>query len=84
MNLAGMLRARREELRLTLLEVALDVGISKGHLSGIESGRYRDIRLATAARLAKALNLDLQQLADVALADSDSREGSAGRRASLG
>ncbi|CAN7776274.1 helix-turn-helix transcriptional regulator [Caballeronia sp. LjRoot31] len=68
-----MLRARREELRLTLQEVALEVGISKGHLSGIESGRYRDIRLATAARLAKALKLDLQKLADVVLADAASR-----------
>jgi transcriptional regulator with XRE-family HTH domain len=84
MSLAGMLRARREELHLTLLEVAVNVGISKGHLSGIESGRYRDIRLATAARLAKALNLDLQGLAEAALSDAGSCEEHGARRALRG
>lgn len=74
MTVAGILKARREELGLTLHEVASAAGSSKGHLHGIESGRYPNIRFATAVRLPSVLQLDLLMMARAVLAECDKQE----------
>lgn len=56
-TLAGMVRARRKELGLTLEEVAEVVGVTPGALSHVESGRrLPDPR--NAMEIARALQLD--------------------------
>jgi transcriptional regulator with XRE-family HTH domain len=67
MTLGEYLKKVREERGLTLQQVGDAIGISKGHLHGIESGRYVDIRLATAAALSAVLAIDVQHLANLSL-----------------
>ncbi|CAB3730352.1 hypothetical protein LMG22037_05523 [Paraburkholderia phenoliruptrix] len=74
MTVAGILKARREELGLTLRGGASAAGSSKGHLQGSESGRYPNIRFATAVRLASVLQLGLLMMAGAVLAECDKQE----------
>lgn len=67
MKLGEYLKKVREERGLTLQQVGDAIGISKGHLHGIESGRYVDIRLATAAALSTVLAIDILHLANLSL-----------------
>ena len=55
------LRNRRHALRLTLEEVARRAGLSKGFLSQVENGKAR-LGLDTAVRLAKAMQVSLEEL----------------------
>ena len=55
------MRNRRHALRLTLEEVARRAGLSKGFLSQVENGKAR-LGLDTAVRLAKAMQVSLEEL----------------------
>jgi len=55
------LRVRRAELHMTQADVAEAAGTSQNHYSNIENG-LRMPKLAIAANLAKALNLELTEL----------------------
>ena len=57
MSLGSRLRERRQQLGLTLEEVAQAVGVSKSTVQKWESGTIEDMRLAKAAGLAKALKV---------------------------
>ena len=57
MPLGSRLRERRQQLGLTLEEVAQAVGVSKSTVQKWESGTIEDMRLAKAAGLAKVLKV---------------------------
>src|SRR5690606_36782174 len=57
MSLGSRLRERRQQLGLTLEEVAQTVGVSKSTVQKWESGTIEDMRLAKAAGLAKVLKV---------------------------
>lgn len=57
MSLGSRLRERRQQLGLTLEEVAQAVGVSKSTVQKWESGTIEDMRLAKAAGLAKVLKV---------------------------
>ena len=58
---ARTLRKHRQALRLTLEEVGRRAGLSKGFLSQVENGKAR-LGLDTAGRLAKAMQVSLEEL----------------------
>lgn len=55
-------RARRNELGLTLEEVADKVGISAAALSQFELGKTHTLKLPTAIGLAKVLGMEIEHL----------------------
>jgi transcriptional regulator with XRE-family HTH domain len=58
-----MLKERRQELGLTMEQAAQKAGLSsKGHWSDIESGRKSAITVGTLVSIAKALDVDVQEL----------------------
>jgi transcriptional regulator with XRE-family HTH domain len=57
----AVIRARREDLGVTLPTLAARVPISKGGLSKIETGAVQP-RPATLLRIAKALGVDLDDI----------------------
>jgi transcriptional regulator with XRE-family HTH domain len=57
MSLGSRLRERRQQLGLTLEEVAQAVGVSKSTVQKWESGTIEDMRLTKAAGLAKVLKV---------------------------
>lgn len=63
-HIAARLAIRLEDLRaqqhLTLQELADRVGTSKAHVSRLLSGRYTGLTMNTLARLAAALDCDLE------------------------
>ena len=54
--LAGRVKARREELDLTQMELAVAVGVSREHINRVEMGHNRTPH--TLARLAEALGVE--------------------------
>lgn len=56
-NIAGSLKKRREELKLTQTDVAQKVGISQDAIQRLESARYWP-SMPTYVKWCKALNLD--------------------------
>jgi DNA-binding XRE family transcriptional regulator len=54
-------RQRRREAGMTQAQLAITTGLSRSYLSEVERGR-EGISLERAARLAKALNLELAEL----------------------
>ncbi len=56
--LAQILRNRRKEMGLTLLDVATRAGLSEGYISRVETGKRTQLTEESAIRLAQALNLD--------------------------
>lgn len=57
-------RERRRELGLTLGEVATLTGVSHQAISQIELGQTRELKGSTAVRLARALEVPLEELLD--------------------
>ncbi len=57
-----IIRARRMEQKMSLTELAGEVGISAGYLSQIENGRKRNPKLEIVLRLIHRLDLDLPML----------------------
>ena len=51
----------RRKAGLSQLELALDTGISKSHISDIEKGR-RNVSLVSLTRLARGLHVDISAL----------------------
>ena len=58
-TLSNLIRSRREQLGLSLQDVADAIGGSKQNVQCLESGKSSDMRLRTAARLAVCLNVPL-------------------------
>jgi transcriptional regulator with XRE-family HTH domain len=56
-------RALRERRKLSLNELARRSGIAPSVLSRVETGERDDLRLSTAVRLCRALEISLDQLA---------------------
>ena len=63
--LQDVLRVRRQTLQMSQLELARRAGLTQGRISDYERGIRLDMSFATAIRLARALGLSLDQLADV-------------------
>lgn len=55
-----LVRAKRHSLGLTMLEVADHVGVAESHLCDIERGI--DLKMSTAARLAKFFGVAVHEL----------------------
>jgi transcriptional regulator with XRE-family HTH domain len=55
--LAALVRARRERLHLTQVELAKRVGVSRSEISEIEAGRVKHPRAGVFARLGKVLGV---------------------------
>jgi transcriptional regulator with XRE-family HTH domain/quercetin dioxygenase-like cupin family protein len=72
-NIGGRLRARREEMRLSLRQSARDLGISPSFLSQIENGKTQP-SVGTLYAICTALNLSIDEL--FAADDSPSAGGS--------
>jgi len=66
-DLADRLRALREARGLGVSELARRAGLSPRAVRLIETGKVADPGLGTAARLARALRVDLRALADDAV-----------------
>jgi transcriptional regulator with XRE-family HTH domain len=60
---AKILKARREELGLSQFEVAVSAGLREYDVSRYETGKTRSLPLLEAYKMAKALDLDLVELA---------------------
>jgi len=58
-SLARLVRDSRQRLRLTQVELARRVGVSRSEIAEIEAGRIASPRAAVAARLSEALGLPL-------------------------
>jgi len=56
-TLAGLVRARREHLHLTQVDLARRVGVSRSEISEIEAGRVKHPRAGIFARLGHVLGL---------------------------
>jgi transcriptional regulator with XRE-family HTH domain len=52
----------RVNQKLTLEYVGLEVGLSAGHLSRIESGKLKNVSVDTASRLAKFYEVSIESL----------------------
>lgn len=74
--LRSILRAARGRLGLSQDEVAERAGITKGHLSRLETGETPRPRPPTLARLADALSLDLESLEVATTAPPNSSQDS--------
>lgn len=74
--LGGKLRAKRKMLGLSQLELAVDVGIDRSHVSNIETGRHMPGR-KTLVALSQKLDLSLDFLASP---DGHYEEGAASAR----
>lgn len=62
MELSEILKARRKELGLTLLEIAKRVGVSEATVQRWESGEIKTMRHGRIVKLAEVLELSLAQL----------------------
>jgi transcriptional regulator with XRE-family HTH domain len=58
-ELGGMLRQRRQELRLSTRQLGAQVGIGQSTILRIEQGQFASPRPAKLARIARALGLSL-------------------------
>lgn len=56
------IKARREQKRITLSELARRVGISKGYLSNLEAGNSDAPSVYIVARIAQILGVTVEQL----------------------
>lgn len=57
-----IIRARREEFGISLVDFAGEVGISPGYLSQLENGRKINPNLDVVLRITQALDLDVETL----------------------
>lgn len=64
MNTSLIIRSRREELGLTMKELAVKVGVSEATISRWEGGQIQNMRRDKIARLAEALELPPSVLMD--------------------
>lgn len=63
-NFNELLSAARTRKKLALHQVAHQVGINKGHLHIIESGRIKSPRFELVVKLSRALGVSLKKLAE--------------------
>ncbi len=57
-----IIKARREELKISLVDFAKRAGISPGYLSQLENGRKTNPNLELMLRIANELDLDIDEL----------------------
>jgi HTH-type transcriptional regulator, cell division transcriptional repressor len=62
MGMSDIIKKRRDELNLTLLDIAKKVGISEATVQRYESGQIKNIRQDKIAKLAASLQLTPAQL----------------------
>ena len=62
MSMSDIIQKRRDELNLTLLDIAKKVGISEATVQRYESGQIKNIRQDKIGKLAAALQLTPAQL----------------------
>lgn len=60
--LGDLLRTRRESAGLSLTQMAANLGISRPYLGRLESGQYKHPAPETLSRIAKTLNVHLEDL----------------------
>jgi transcriptional regulator with XRE-family HTH domain len=77
-DLGRTIRAERRRAGLTQAELARRAGIASNHLSRLESGEKIDPRFATIAKLALALNVSLDRLAQVRGSNSSIQRSDSG------
>lgn len=77
-DLGRTIRAERRRAGLTQAELARKAGIASNHLSRLESGEKIDPRFATIAKLALALNVSLDRLAQVRSPNSSIQRSDSG------
>lgn len=63
-ELRTVLRAARQRAKLSMQDLAARTGTSSAHISMIENGQIGSPAWAHVVRIAKALDLDIQQLAE--------------------
>lgn len=66
--LGSRIRARREELQLTARQVAERAGVDPATISLVERGRMPNVSFVNLSRIARALGISLDDLADPQLA----------------
>lgn len=57
-----IIKARREEKNISLVDFANDIGISPGYLSQLENGRKANPKLEIVLRIIRELDLDIDML----------------------
>lgn len=57
-----VIKARREEKKISLVNFAQEVGISAGYLSQLENGRKANPNLGVMLKIAEALDIELDML----------------------
>jgi transcriptional regulator with XRE-family HTH domain len=57
-----VIKARREEKKISLVNFAQEVGISAGYLSQLENGRKANHNLGVMLKIAEALDIELDML----------------------
>lgn len=57
-----MIRKQRLLLKLTQKKLASKLGISRSYLSKIENKEFKNVKLSLLKRIAKELNIDLNNL----------------------
>lgn len=62
MNIGKVIRDKRTEKKLTLKDLAKATGLNWGYISQIEVGKRENISLNTVVKLAKHLDIDLNEL----------------------
>jgi transcriptional regulator with XRE-family HTH domain len=62
MELAEYLALRRRAKGLSLSDLARQTGVSRSHLSKIETGRVRDPGIATVVMITRALEIEIGHL----------------------
>ncbi len=65
MQLGNYLATQRRAKRLTLADLAQQTGVSRSHLSKIETGRVQDPGFAAVVKIAQALGVQIAQLAAI-------------------
>ena len=73
MTLADLVRVHRAREGLTLQQLADRIDLSRAHVHSMENGKVINIGVISAARLAEALSLPLECVADAAVESASKR-----------
>lgn len=62
MNIGSLIRSKREELKYTMKQVAVAVGVSEGTVSRWESGEIENMKRNNIAKLSEVLDIPIYKL----------------------
>lgn len=61
-RIGSNIRRKRKALKITLLQLEAATGLDTAHLSRIERAVFPDLQISTIAKIATALQVDIQML----------------------